>query len=221
MGMKERREARLQNLFSQFVSVKGLINYFANEERLDISEVAAELEGIIKRSGDSELPEFGSIDHAGLVFIPWSGDPDYLMDWLSDTIMGCGHADESDFHGWMRDDLFPFLRSHEFDVKENFPLWAPSSEVSQKDIQSKGAVDDGSENTHNEPGDCPLTIKGDMFSSFMRVIRAFPERFPDHKNGLPMAKEVEDWIKDAGIVKTSRPAQVFTTMVLEHFSTDS
>jgi hypothetical protein len=134
MNIKERREARREKLFSQFVSVEGLVEYLANEEGLDIADVAAELEGLIKRSDDSSLPEYGSIDEAAIEFVPYSVELSRLnlMDMLSDTIMGCGHGDASDCHGWLRDALFPFLQSHGFDVPVYLPAWKPQEVAPQK-----------------------------------------------------------------------------------------
>lgn len=54
------------------------------------------------------------------------------MDMLSDTIMGCGHGDASDHHGWLRDALFPFLQSHGFDVPVYLPAWKPQEIAPQK-----------------------------------------------------------------------------------------
>ncbi len=223
MGMKERREARWQNLFGQFVSVKGLINYFANEEGLDISDVAAELEGVIKSSDDSVLPEFGSIDPAGVVFVPWSGEVDcrsHLMDWLSDTIMGCGHGDASDFHGWMRDDLFPFLRLHQFDVNSDFPPWAPSSEIARVNAQSETATDFGGDRASQIQN-----VDSAIFHRLLKSIEIFPDHFPGYEiKAFKLEAEIDDWlVKKVKLAINTRETSVFRRIITEHFklSTDS
>lgn len=220
MGIKEIRNKRLDDLYSQFVSVKGLIDHFASDEGLDISVVAAELEQAIKKSNDADLPELGSVDLDTLVFTPWSAEEEgraELMDWLSDTINDCGHNEHSDFYGWMREDLFPFLLSHGFDVGPNFPLWAPSSEICRND----DAVGQASENIPDCAEDQPLVIRGAIFSSFMMVVREFPKEYPKYEEELPKAKTVEWWINKRKFFRSARHSLVFATMALEHFSIDS
>lgn len=220
MGIKERREARLQNLFSQFVSVKGLINYFANEEELDISVVAADLEKLVKNSSDSELPEIGCIDLAGLEFGTLSAMfyRGTLMEWLSDTIGEFGHADESDYFGWMRDDLFPFLQSHEWDVKENFPLWAPSSEITRDYLRSE----DGEAKAIEAVRAVQIKdVKGKTFARLMRSIANFPDRYPYYETNPPkLNNDIRPWLHEAGLVNdgaNGREAIVFGRIIAEHF----
>jgi hypothetical protein len=220
MSIKEIRDARLEYLYSQFVSVKGLINYFASEDGLDISEVATELERVIKNSNDSELPEFGSVDIYGVAFAPWSAENyrSELMGWLSDTIGDCGHSEHSDFNGWMREGLFPFLQSRGLDVKSNFPLWSPMSEITSNNLK---AGSDKPKLTNIVRTEQVQNIESETFNRLMRAIEAFPVKYPDYDSKPPKLNvDVRPWLDEIGLVndgKLGREASIFGRIIAEHF----
>lgn len=191
MGIKERREAQREKLFSQFVSVEALIEYIANEEEMNIADVAADLEGLIKRSDDSSLPEYGSIDEAAIEFVPYSAELSRLnlMNMLSDTIGDCGHGDASDHHGWLRDALFPFLQCHGIDVPLSLPAWEP------REVQPpKKAADDSTSGSPEKP------FGPKERNTLLCVIAAILDQqgidFCNPERGT--AKKIEGWVSCIG-----------------------
>lgn len=134
MGIKEKREARREALYSQFVSVKNLIEFIATDEDIHISDVAAELEGFFKKSDDSILPKYGAIDDDSIEFVPYPVEvsKSHLMGMLSDFI-GCGNADASDHHGWLRSDIFRFLQEYEVAAPVYLPAWRQQEYLSMID----------------------------------------------------------------------------------------
>lgn len=150
MGIRTKRLQRRDELYEQFVSVQGLIDYLAAKESLGIGEVAAELEEIFVRNvTGSELPVYGYVDEPSIAFIPYSNEQraSHLPGILSDTIFLAKHSGTADHHGWLRSDLFPFLWKTGMPFSFDLPKWSPlgtlhpqkdDSTISQKPLGQIG-----------------------------------------------------------------------------------
>jgi len=224
MGIKEKRQQRRNELFDQFVSVQKLIDYLAEKELLGIDEIAAELETAFVRNPDkSNSPAYGYVDEPSISFVPYS-DHDaagHLSGILSDTVMSGIHGDTADHHGWLRDELFPFLQGNGIDTPVDLTEWTPQdsphSVADNQDLSSNTA----SENAIDYQSNGRFGIKGKTFTAFLLVLRDFPVEYPRYKEKLPSAKEVDIWIKGKRYFRSARHSLVFSAMALEHFSAGS
>lgn len=143
-----------------------------------------------------------------------------LLHWPDSAFLS---PDELDEFGWNRHDMGIYLlvfMGHLPDCCD--PDWEPCEALGNSPVSNllKSSSNSECETTIDYEGD-RLEIKGALYSSLQRAIRAFPITFPGYKEEMPMAKVVKGWIKDSGIETTDRPAQVLATMVIENFSSDT
>lgn len=159
MGLKENREQLRYELNGQFVSVNMLIDALAEAENMEPSEVAAALLVVFEQPDEVKRPALGSIDTMRIVFGQHEFfDPDECQkEVLTESLctIAKGYEDEySDRFGWLRDDLFPFLQSHGFDVPLNLPAWKPQGSLANTD--NRGNDDQSDDHDRYEWMDHPL-----------------------------------------------------------------
>lgn len=195
---------------------------------LSAGEVAGEL--IYQFDLPGENPAFYSQDPATLVMRESDG---IFMRAILKTIVKWGRLDwpdrslpapsDLDEFGWNRHDIGTYLLVFMGYLPDCCdPDWKPSEVLDHSHVSNR--LESSRKSTCATASDREggsLEIKGALYSSLQRAIRAFPIQFPNYKEGMPMAKVVKGWIKDTGIEKTDRPAQVLATMVIENFSTDT
>lgn len=203
MQVTDYYKAKKEKLHADFVSVKDLIQHYEATSNDGIDVIASALLTFFEELPLNDRPRYGFADDINMSFneLDRVREKSHLDDLLTITATGGGLGDVSDHFGWMRQELFVVFSARGFDVPPDLPPWS-------------GVSSNASRREH-------LEIKGALYSSLVRAIRAFPNNFPDFNTRMPQAKEVKSWIKESGIETTDRPAQVLATMIIENFSTVS
>lgn len=141
MGIKDDLEAEQRRLFSEFVSVRTLIESLADDQECSTAEVATFLLNKIETIGRDAFPELLSIDLVRLRVVREVCAEPLMPLWD----IASGDSIEGDLNdcGWKRSEISEFILRAGVSVVPHLPAWKPRG--SSPSVSDNRIVDQGNE----------------------------------------------------------------------------